>query len=185
MHAYPDEFATVALAKLLQAAREFVADRLESFVTDIHAREHRIKGKIAVKHDGPIPAFEIDDLTGVGPYSVYPRTSGIEGNQVVNLIGGPYTCGNYRAKAPVVFTNKNVTCQYRAVGHPIAVAVTEGWWNSPPQSRHGPAGAAPAQTDRRRRLSVHVSRRAQVREALAPQVARPSRFDDELCRPAR
>ena len=26
----------------------------------------------------------------------------------------------------VVFTNKNVTCQYRAVGHPIAVALTEG-----------------------------------------------------------
>src|SRR5262249_29422818 len=25
----------------------------------------------------------------------------------------------------VVFTNKNVTCQYRAVGHPIAVALTE------------------------------------------------------------
>jgi carbon-monoxide dehydrogenase large subunit len=26
----------------------------------------------------------------------------------------------------VVFTNKNVTCQYRAVGHPIAMAITEG-----------------------------------------------------------
>src|SRR3979490_2165530 len=26
----------------------------------------------------------------------------------------------------VVFTNKNVCCQYRAVGHPIAVALTEG-----------------------------------------------------------
>jgi carbon-monoxide dehydrogenase large subunit len=26
----------------------------------------------------------------------------------------------------VLFTNKNVTCQYRAVGHPIAVALTEG-----------------------------------------------------------
>ena len=64
-------------------------------------------------------------MTGIGPYSVYPRTSGIEANQVVNLIGGPYTCGNYRAAARVVFQNKNVMCQYRAVGHPIAVAVTE------------------------------------------------------------
>ena len=32
----------------------------------------------------------------------------------------------YRAKLDVVFTNKNLTCQYRAVGHPIAVALTEG-----------------------------------------------------------
>jgi carbon-monoxide dehydrogenase large subunit len=57
---------------------------------------------------------------------VYPRTSGIEGNQVVNLTGGPYRHQKYRAKMHVVFTNKNVTCQYRAVGHPIAVALTEG-----------------------------------------------------------
>src|SRR5262249_20649751 len=35
-------------------------------------------------------------------------------------------CPNYRALARVVFQNKNVMCQYRAVGHPIATAVTEG-----------------------------------------------------------
>ena len=44
----------------------------------------------------------------------------------MNLTGGPYTCPNYRARARVVFQNKNVMCQYRAVGHPIATAVTEG-----------------------------------------------------------
>jgi carbon-monoxide dehydrogenase large subunit len=126
VHIYADEMATVALAKLLKRPVKFVADRLESFVTDIHARDHRIKAKIGVKQDGTITAFEIDDLTGIGPYSVYPRTSGIEANQVVNLVGGPYACPNYRAQARVVFQNKNVMCQYRAVGHPIAVAVTEG-----------------------------------------------------------
>ena len=126
VHIYADEMATAALAKLLKRPVKFVADRLESFVTDIHARDHRVKAKIGVKRDGAITAFEIDDLTGIGPYSVYPRTSGIEANQVVNLTGGPYTCANYRARARVVFQNKNVMCQYRAVGHPIATAVTEG-----------------------------------------------------------
>ena len=126
VHCYADEMATVALSKLLKRPVKFVADRIESFVTDIHARDHRIKAKIAVKNDGTITAFEIDDLTGIGPYSVYPRTSGIEANQVVNLVGGPYMTPNYRAAARVVFQNKNVMCQYRAVGHPIAVAVTEG-----------------------------------------------------------
>jgi carbon-monoxide dehydrogenase large subunit len=126
VHTYADEMATVALSKLLKRPIKFVADRLESFLTDIHARDHRIKAKIGVKNDGTITAFEIDDLTGIGPYSVYPRTSGIEANQVVNLVGGPYPCPNSRAQARVVFTNKNVMCQYRAVGHPIAVAVTEG-----------------------------------------------------------
>ena len=126
VHVYADEMATAALAKLLKRPVKFVADRLESFVTDIHARDHRVKARIGVKRDGAITAFEIDDLTGIGPYSVYPRTSGIEANQVVNLVGGPYACPNYRARARVVFQNKNVMCQYRAVGHPIATAVTEG-----------------------------------------------------------
>src|SRR5262250_255295 len=126
VHVYADEMATVALSKLLKRPVKFVADRIESFVTDIHARDHRVKAKIGVSREGAITAWEIDDLTGIGPYSVYPRTSGIEANQVVNLTGGPYTCLNYRAQARVVFQNKNVMCQYRAVGHPIAVAVTEG-----------------------------------------------------------
>jgi len=111
---------------LLKRPVKFIADRLESFVTDIHARDHRVNAKIGVKRDGTITAFAIDDLTGIGPYSVYPRTSGIEANQIVNLVGGPYVCPNYRARARVVFQNKNVMCQYRAVGHPIATAVTEG-----------------------------------------------------------
>jgi carbon-monoxide dehydrogenase large subunit len=82
--------------------------------------------RLACTKAGEIVAFDLDDLTGIGPYSVYPRTSGIEGNQVVNLTGGPYKHQKYKARMHVVFTNKNVTCQYRAVGHPIAVALTEG-----------------------------------------------------------
>jgi aerobic carbon-monoxide dehydrogenase large subunit len=126
VHIYADEMATYALSKMLRRPVKFVADRIESFNTDIHARDHRCKGRIGVNRDGTITAFEIDDLTGIGPYSMYPRTSAIEANQVVNLVGGPYTTKNYRARARVVFQNKNVMCQYRAVGHPIACSVTEG-----------------------------------------------------------
>ena len=125
VHAYPDDFATVAISLLLGRPVKFVADRLESFLSDIHAREHRIQARIAAQADGTILAFEIDDLTGIGPYSVFPRTSGIEGNQVVNLTGGPYRHQHYRAALKVVFQNKVPTCQYRGVGHPIACAVTE------------------------------------------------------------
>jgi aerobic carbon-monoxide dehydrogenase large subunit len=126
VHAYPDDFATVAISILLARPVKFVADRLESFTSDIHAREHKIKGRIAANKAGDILAFEIDDLTGIGPYSMFPRTSGIEGNQVVNLTGGPYKHSHYRAALRVVFQNKTPTCQYRGVGHPIACAVTEG-----------------------------------------------------------
>lgn len=126
VHTYGDEVATVGLSILLKRPVKFLADRLESFVSDIHARDHKITGKIAVKNDGTILAFEIDDITGIGPYSMYPRTSGIETNQVLNMIGGPYVFDNYRARGRVVFQNKAMMCQYRAVGHPIKCAVTEG-----------------------------------------------------------
>ncbi|MGH8740103.1 MAG: xanthine dehydrogenase family protein molybdopterin-binding subunit [Burkholderiales bacterium] len=126
VHVYADEMATAALSVMLRRPVKFVADRLESFLSDIHCREHRVKVRVAVSKAGEILAFDLDDLTAIGPYSVYPRTSGIEGNQVVNLTGGPYKHQQYRARLHVVFTNKNVTCQYRAVGHPIAVALTEG-----------------------------------------------------------
>src|SRR5690349_5831170 len=126
VHVYPDEMATAALSVMLRRPVKFVADRLESFLSDIHAREHKAKVRLACSREGDILAFDLDDITAIGPYSVYPRTSGIEGNQVVNLTGGPYKHQKYRAKMHVVFTNKNVTCQYRAVGHPIAVAITEG-----------------------------------------------------------
>lgn len=125
VHAYPDDFATVALSIILGRPVKFVADRLESFTTDIHARHHSIQARIAVNRNGEILGFEMDDLTGVGPYSMFPRTSAMEGNQVVNLVGGPYKHKNYRAQLKVVFQNKTPTCQYRGVGHPIACAVTE------------------------------------------------------------
>ena len=126
VHTYADEIATVGLSLLLKRPVKFVADRLESFLSDIHARDQRVRGKIAVRSDGSILGFEIDVLSGIGPYSMYPRTSGIEVNQVVNLMGGPYEFEHYRAQATVVFQNKNMMCQYRAVGHPIKCAVAEG-----------------------------------------------------------
>jgi len=126
VHVYPDEVAVAVIARLMGRPVKFVADRLESFASDIHARDHRIKARMAVDADGRILAIDVDDLTGIGPYSVYPRTSAVEGNQVVNLVGGPYDFPNFRAKTTVVFQNKTPTCQYRAVGHPIATTVTEG-----------------------------------------------------------
>jgi carbon-monoxide dehydrogenase large subunit len=125
VHVYADEMATVALAKTLGRPVKFAADRLETFVTDSHARHHRVRGRMAFSAEGDILGIDIDDLTGVGPYSMYPRTSAMEANQVLNFTGGTYKHQNYRAKARVVFQNKNVMCQYRAVGHPIAFAVTE------------------------------------------------------------
>ena len=126
VHTYPDEMAACACAILLRRPVKFVADRLESFLTDIHARDHVVEARLAVAADGTLRALEIDDLTGIGPYSVYPRTSAVEGNQVLNLSGSWYRLPAYKARLRVALQTKTPTCQYRGVGHPIAVTVTEG-----------------------------------------------------------
>ena len=125
VHIYPDEMATCAIAVLLGRPVKFVADRLESFQSDIHARDHRVTAELALRHDGTMLGMRVDDLTGIGPYSVYPRTSAVEGNQTVRLTPGVYRFRDYRARLRVVFQNKTPMCQYRAVGHPIAFAVME------------------------------------------------------------
>ena len=43
VHVYADEFAAVALSRMFRRPIKFIADRLESFVTDIHARDHIVK----------------------------------------------------------------------------------------------------------------------------------------------
>ena len=125
IHTYSDEMAAGAIAVKLGRPVKFIADRLESFTTDIHARDHIVKARAAFTAEGELLAIDMDDVTGIGPYSVYPRTSGIELNQVLNLTGGPYRHAHYRAEGKAVFQNKNVMCQYRGVGHPIAVSVGE------------------------------------------------------------
>ena len=125
IHLYGDDMATAAASRLLRRPVKFVADRLESFTADIHARGHDVRASIGVMQDGTITAFTMDDLTGIGAFSAYPRTSAVEANQVLNLVGGPYVCPNYRARSRVVFQNKAMMSQYRAVGHPIATCVTE------------------------------------------------------------
>ena len=125
IHTYGDEVAAAAAAIQLGRPVKFIADRLESFVSDIHARENSVRARIAVSSSGEIQAFDIDVLSGAGAYSQYPRTSVFEANQILNVTGGPYRHKHYRARATVVYLNKPPTSQYRAVGHPIGNAVGE------------------------------------------------------------
>jgi carbon-monoxide dehydrogenase large subunit len=126
IHTYGDELTTVAAALLTGRPVKFVADRLEAFASDFHARGHRVRARMALARTGDILGIEVDDLYGIGPYSGYPRGSANEGIQVTNLVGAAYRRGAYRAHSRAVFQNKPMYGQYRGVGHPIACTVGEG-----------------------------------------------------------
>jgi len=125
LHVYHEEMAVAAASVLHGRPVRYVPDRLETFLSDIHARDHRIKARMALDASGQILAMDVHDLAPIGPFSTYPRTSAAEGNQAIRLMGAPYQMPDYRGKLQVVFQNKVQTSQYRAVGHPIACSVTE------------------------------------------------------------
>jgi CO/xanthine dehydrogenase Mo-binding subunit len=125
LHVYGEEMAAVAASIRTGRPVKFVADRMESFLSDIHLREHKVHARMALSDSGEILAMAVQDATGIGPYSVYPRTSAMEGNQALRLMGAPYRMPNYDGQLTVLFQNKAPTCQFRAVGHPIAITVTE------------------------------------------------------------
>ena len=126
IHTYGDEMATIAASIATGCPVKHVADRLDSFQSDVHARGHRVRCRMALSAAGDILGVDVDDRFGVGPYSGYPRGSVNEGIQVSNLVCAAYQRGRYRAVSRAVFQNKPMYGQYRAVGHPVACLASEG-----------------------------------------------------------
>jgi aerobic carbon-monoxide dehydrogenase large subunit len=125
LNLYTDEVAVAAASMVLGRPIKFCADRLESFVSDAHARDHRIKARIALKHSGEITAMEVDDIGAVGAYGMPMRFNVAEGMMTITVTGAPYRFENYKARTRSVYVNKNLVGMYRGVGMPLACVVTE------------------------------------------------------------
>ena len=125
LNLYTDEVAVVAASMLLGRPVKFCVDRLESFVSDAQARDHRIKARIALKNSGEITAMEVDDIGAVGAYGMPMRFSVAEGMMTITVAGAPYRFENYKARTRSVYVNKNLIGMYRGVGMPLACVVTE------------------------------------------------------------
>jgi aerobic carbon-monoxide dehydrogenase large subunit len=125
LSAYPDEMAVAAIAVLLGRRVKFCADRLESFVSDNHAREAKVRGRLAVDAGGHLMAMDVSVVSGFGAYSAYPRGCTGEALQAVQMSAAPYKLPNFRGRARGYFQNKAPSGVLRGVGQPIACTVTE------------------------------------------------------------
>ena len=125
LNIYSDEIATVVASMILGRPVKFCVDRLESFVSDAQARDHRIKCRIAVKKSGEIVAMEMDDIGAIGAFGMAHRFNVAEGMMAITATGTPYSFNNYKARTRSVHVNKNLIGMYRGVGMPLACVVTE------------------------------------------------------------
>ena len=125
LNVYSDEIATVVASMLLGRPVKFSVDRLELFVSDAQARDHRIKCRIALKRTGEIRAMELDDIGAVGAYGMPMRFNVAEGMMAITMAGAPYVFENYKGRTRSVYVNKNLIGMYRGVGMPFACIVGE------------------------------------------------------------
>ncbi|CAN7720649.1 xanthine dehydrogenase family protein molybdopterin-binding subunit [Variovorax sp. LjRoot290] len=125
IHLYADEIATAAISRLLGRPVKFVADRMESFISDIHAREQNLWARLALDHEGKFLAWEARCLLAIGPYSTHPGSSVQEGDEALRIAMAPYMVPRVSGDLDVVFQNKTMVGQYRGVGHPMGAAITE------------------------------------------------------------
>jgi len=124
-HLYADELVACAIAVILGRPVKFIADRLESFQSDIHCRDHEVHARMGFSADGTIVGLAVEDRFSAGAYGQYPRSSVAEGNQIIRLTGAPYRLAAYSGDLKMAFTNRGILGHIRGVGHPIAAAVSE------------------------------------------------------------
>ena len=124
-HLYADELIACAAAMLLGRPVKFVADRIESFQSDIHCRDHEVRARMGFAVDGTIVGLTVEDQFNAGAYGQYPRSSVAEGNQIIRVTGAPYRLSSYRGELKMAFLNRGILGHIRGVGHPIAAAVGE------------------------------------------------------------
>jgi aerobic carbon-monoxide dehydrogenase large subunit len=125
LNVYMDEVATVVASVLLGRPVKLCVDRLESFVSDAHARDHVIECRIAFKRTGEITAMEVDDIGAIGAFGMPMRFNIAEGTHVVWLTGSPYKFDHYKARTRSVYVNRNMIGMYRGVGFPLACILAE------------------------------------------------------------
>ena len=125
VNVYGDELAVAAISKIVGRPVRFLADRLESFSSDIHARIHTVKARMAVAEDGSITAMEMDDLAALGAFGMARRFSVAEGMMAVTMMGAPYRFENYTARTRNAYVNKPLVGVYRGVGMPFACVAQE------------------------------------------------------------
>ena len=125
IHLYADEIATAAISRLIGRPVKFVADRIESFISDIHAREQNLWARLALNSEGKVLAWEARCLLAIGPFSTHPGSSVQEGDEALRIAMAPYQVASSSGDLDVVFQNKTMVGQYRGVGHPMGAAITE------------------------------------------------------------
>lgn len=117
-HFYPEETAIALAARATGRPVRWVEDRLESFVSTVHARQQSIEISMAARRDGTIIGVKGDV---VGDMGAAMHTVGYGPLWLTSvMLTNVYEIPNARVRARAVVTNKTPLGSYRGWGQPQA-----------------------------------------------------------------
>jgi aerobic carbon-monoxide dehydrogenase large subunit len=124
-HVYPEELLAAWSATRVRRPVRWIEDRAENLLASSHARDQRLRVRVAADADGRLLAIDADVICDTGAYGVFPHGHILEALGTPAMIPGPYRLQSYRYRARSVATNKAPEGAYRGVGLPVSAFVHE------------------------------------------------------------
>ncbi|MEM6497838.1 MAG: molybdopterin cofactor-binding domain-containing protein, partial [Pseudomonadota bacterium] len=124
IYIYPEEIVCLWASKRTGVPVKWVADRVESFMTDAHGRDHITTAQLAFDSDNKITAFKVDTVANFGGYmSLF--SSCVPTYLYATLLSGQYNIPAIHCNVKAVYTNTTPVDAYRGAGRPEATYLVE------------------------------------------------------------
>jgi aerobic carbon-monoxide dehydrogenase large subunit len=124
IYLYAEDVACTWASRQLNRPVKWTADRMESFVSDAHGRDHFTVAELAMDKDGKFLAMRVDTTANLGAY-LSTFASCVPTILYATLLAGQYTTPVIYCKVTSVFTNTVPVDAYRGAGRPEATYVVE------------------------------------------------------------
>jgi aerobic carbon-monoxide dehydrogenase large subunit len=121
---YPEHVMALYAARRLNRPVKWVADRIETFVSDLHGRDNLTHAEMALDKDGKVLALRVNTLANMGAH-VAPFNPFITTDGGTSMLSGVYDIPSIRIEVKCVLTNTMPVDAYRGAGRPEAIYVVE------------------------------------------------------------
>jgi carbon-monoxide dehydrogenase large subunit len=121
---YPEEVVAAWASKAIGRPVKWTAERRESFLTDMHGRDHVTDAEIALDANGRILGLRVDTIANLGAHVSLFGPS-VPTYLYATLLSGQYTIGAIHCRVRGVHTHTTPVDAYRGAGRPEACFVVE------------------------------------------------------------
>jgi len=121
---YPEEVVALWASKRVGRPVKWVAERVESFLSDAHGRDHVTHAEMAFDREGKVVGLRAKTIANLGAY-MSTFSSSVPTYLYATLLSGQYNIPNIHCEVDAVYTNTVPVDAYRGAGLPEATFVIE------------------------------------------------------------